>query len=147
MKSVGVDAMALKKLVTTELDGIDGEKIVVSEVGRRYVVLFFFSALDCPSCLEELTQLEEAETSRADLEVIAVMSYGNEEEARQLRGYYGFNYAIVNDESGLLLQESRIPKTPWKVMIDVASSTILLQDPPSNTAEERLAFFNRLMVI
>lgn len=72
------------------------------------------------------------------------MSYANRDEMEQTRRNFGILFPILADPDGAMLGRIHVPQTPWKVVIYLPDNKIVLEDPPAEIAEERMAFLARL---
>lgn len=143
LRPVGANGVALRTLLDRPIRTSDGEWVKLSEVTSRYAVLFAFTAADCAACLPELTELNRAAQIREDLRVYGLMSYSSLEEMEQTRRNFGILYPLLQDAEGKLLQSLEVPRTPWKLVIDLLKR-IVYQDLPTLTPVEREAFLLRL---
>lgn len=142
--SAYADPAAVETLVSSALRTAQGKRVVIADGGARYAVLYVFTASDCPACLDELRDLSQVSTSRRDERVYAMMSYANGDEMEQTRENFGILYPILADPDGAIVARLHVPQTPWKIVVDLPEKKILLEDPPGETAEERVAFLDRL---
>jgi peroxiredoxin len=140
----GVDPRGVDRLFSTSLESAAGGSLTPARLGAKYVVVFVFTSADCSACLPEMESLARIEATRKDIRVVGILAYGNRDEARQTQESFGFKFPILIDPGGRIVSELRLPKTPWKLVINVPARDVIYQDPPSVTAEEREAFFQRV---
>ena len=91
-----------------------------------------------------MTDLNRIAGFRSDMQVFAILAFGNTDEARQTQRNFGFSYPVLQDETGYLQREFHLPETPWKIVIDRRERRIVYQDPPGFTPAEREAFTARM---
>ena len=143
----GADDAAVTRLMTQPLQSLNGETFVLSDVKSRYVILFVFTPGDCTVCLEELSQLNSINTGSSLFQVFSLMSNASLDEMRQTQKNFDVSYPILADPDGKALDSLRLPKTPWKIVVDVKRKQIVYEDLPSITKSEREAFISRLNLI
>lgn len=145
-KSPGPDGRAVAALLERSLPSETRDVVLASEPARR-IVLFVFTPADCSACLEELPVLEQIQATHEDVRVFALLSHSNLDEAKQLREAFGLSYPILQDPDGSLLDSLDLPKTPWKILVDLRRRAIVYDEPPSVTAVEREAFASRVSTL
>lgn len=138
------NAYPIEALMSKPMRTSNGDSITLSSLNSRYVVLFVFTQMDCPPCLSELATLGQIGEARDDTKVYGLMSYANDDEARQTQKNFGFSFPLLQDPEGKILTSLHLPKTPWKIVVSVATKQVVYEDPPSMTKEEREAFINRV---
>jgi hypothetical protein len=144
----GVDARGVDRLLSEPLTSDLGHQTVrLADVDAREAVIFVFTPGDCSVCLEELASLESIKELHPDVATYAVLSHSNEDEAWQLRGAYGFTYPMLLDPDGEILDALHLPKTPWKLLVDLPQRRAIYQEPPNVTEVERQAFLSRLTTL
>ena len=143
----GADDSAVARLMTLPLQSVTGETFILSNVNSRFIVLFVFTVGDCTLCLQELTQLNAIKPDSTDFQVFSLMSHSSSDEMRQTQQNFELNFPILADPDGKLVGSLRLPKTPWKIVVDVKRKMIVYEDLPSTTKAEREAFFSRLELI
>ena len=140
----GVDPRGVDRLFTASLQSADGMSFDLARLKRRYAVVFVFTSADCSACLPELESLARISARRKDIQVVGVLAYGNRDEGRQTQESFGFKFPILIDPQGQVLSAMHLPKTPWKLVVNLPVREVIFQDPPSVTGEEREAFFQRV---
>jgi peroxiredoxin len=146
-RSARANALGIEALMSQPLPTSNGESIILAHTPSQYVVLFVFTPSDCSPCLAELTTLNKLEQLRSDMKVFGLMSYANLDEMRQTQQNFGVSYPILQDHGGQILGSLGLPKTPWKVVVDVSTKHIIYEDRPSLSDAEREAFINRLVLL
>lgn len=138
------NAHPIESLMAQPLVTATGDTVTLASLPSRYVVLFVFTQMDCTPCLSELSTLGQIGESRDDMRVYGLMSYTNADEVRQTQQNYGVSFPILQDPEGKILSSLQLPKTPWKIVLSVASKQVVYEDAPSMTKAEREAFINRV---
>ena len=141
----GADSQAVARLFQQPLQSLDGGSVRLADAEARFVVLFVFTPGDCHVCLQELSDLNAADSG--GFQVFGLMSNASLDELGQTRQNFGVNYPLLADPDGRLSASLRLPKTPWKIVVDVKRNRIVYEDLPSVTAAERQAFLSRLNMI
>lgn len=116
----------------------------LGEAGVDYLVVFLFTPADCAACLPELRGLARLDAARPDLGLALVMSFSNQDEARQTRESFGLKVPILQDPDGEVLEALAPPKTPWKIVVRLRDRKILFENPPNVGEAARAAFLARL---
>jgi peroxiredoxin len=140
-----VNERSVAELISRPIETQSGESIVVSHLPVRYAVLFVFTPGDCASCLGELSMLNRIPGSRSDIIVLGLMAFANADEAAQTRRNFGLNFPVLIDSAGDITMTLGLPKTPWKIVVDVPSKRVVYEDPPSVTASDTEAFIGRVL--
>jgi peroxiredoxin len=143
----GADSEAVARLMTQPMQNVNGERFVLSDVKARFLVLFVFTPGDCTVCLQELEQLNSIQPGSSVFQVVSMMSHSSLDEIRQTQQNFGVNFPMLADPDGKMLDSLRLPKTPWKIVVDVKRKMIVYEDLPSITKSEREAFLSRLNLI
>jgi peroxiredoxin len=143
-RGIKVNAQGVEALLAQPLFTSDGDSITLAQVVNTNVVLFVFTQSDCAPCLSELTTLGRIGQIRDDMKVYGIMSYANPDEIRQTRQNFSVSFPILQDPNGHILGSLRLPKTPWKIVVNVHSKRIVYEDQPSVTDAEREAFLDRV---
>jgi len=144
LRPAGAEPLAVAALLDRPLPSVDGREIQLSKLRARGLVLFIFTAADCTACLPELEALRRIAETRRDLSVVGLMAYASLDEARQTERNFGVRFPLLLDATGERVRSLHLPKTPWKVVVDLRERRIALQDPPSLTAFEQEAFVARV---
>jgi peroxiredoxin len=143
----GADDAAVTRLMSQPLQSVNGETFILSNVKSRFIVLYVFTIGDCTLCLQELAQLNAIEPGSTEFQVFSLMSHSNADEMRQTQQNFELNFPVLADPDGKLMDSLRLPKTPWKIVVDVKRKMIVYEDLPSLTKAEREAFLSRLELI
>jgi peroxiredoxin len=138
------DSKNAASLVTRPLETPNGPPVVIGDSSARYAVLFVFTHSDCPPCLSELSGLHRITERRSDVKVYGLMSHASSEEIEQTRSSFGISFPILSDPSGEIAGRLKLPKTPWKIVINLPTRRVVYEDPPSLTDAEREAFITRV---
>jgi len=139
-----IDETALRQVLSRPMPSSSGGSLRAAELAADHVVLFLFTPADCAAALPELRALNRLDEERADLGVVAVMSFSNVEEAAQTRESFGLTMPILQDPDGAVLAALHPPRTPWKVVVRRQDGKVLFEDPPNIAAAARSAFLERL---
>jgi peroxiredoxin len=131
-------------LFSRSLPVSEGRFMRLADSQTEYLILFLFTPGDCAACLPELEDLSRFGQERPDVEVVALMSFSNPDEARQTRENFRLEIPVLQDPSGELLEVISPPKTPWKVVVRRADHRVLFESPRSVSAAERDAFLARV---
>jgi peroxiredoxin len=139
----------VRRVMDASLPSAADGPVTLAKTGARYVLLFVFTPSDCTYCVAELANLNQfaAAGSEREVEVAALMSYTDIEEARQVSQYYGLNYPVLVDKRGDALHLIGAPATPWKILIDASGKHVVYEDPTSETPAERDAFLSQVSSI
>jgi peroxiredoxin len=143
----GASDAAVHDLLTRPLRTTDGEVVYLSGVPARFLVLFVFTPGDCVACLEELTELNRVAGNQGHFSVYGLMSYASPDEMEQTRQNFKISFPLLQDPRGDFLQPLKLPKTPWKIVVNLDTDQIVYEDMPSFTPAEREAFISRLGLI
>lgn len=144
MATANAKALPIEAMISQPIRTSNGEAVTLSSLKSQYVVLFAFTQMDCPPCLAELTTLRRISEIRDDITVYGLMSYANDDEARQTQQNFGFSFPLLQDPEGKILNSLHLPKTPWKIVVSLASKQVVYDDGPSMTKAEREAFITRV---
>lgn len=140
----GADPRALPALLAAPLPSAAGRTVRLADLLQSKALIFVFTPGDCAACLPEMEDLERIQAMRPDIRVVGLMAHTNADDARQTAKNFGISFPVLVDAEGRLLAALRIPKTPWKMVVDTRQGRIYFQDPPSLTALERQAFVDRI---
>ncbi len=144
MAAPRVQATAARRLIRSEQLTSTGQRIKPAALAERYLLLFVTTPLDCAPCRDELSTLESIGEFRPDIAVVALASRSSRQEIEQTKRSYGLTFPFLEDPSGELLDSLRLPATPWKIVFDLTTDRILMEDPRSITDDEKRAFLTRL---
>lgn len=144
MATANANALPIEAMISQPIRTSTGDAVTLSSLKSRYVVLFAFTQMDCPPCLSELTTLRRISTIRDDIAVYGLMSYANDDEARQTQQNFDFSFPLLQDPEGRILNSLHLPKTPWKIVVSMASRQVVYEDGPSMTKAERETFITRV---
>jgi len=137
-------AVSVRQLIHSTQLTSTGEKVEPVTLSERYLVLFVTTPLDCAPCREELASMENISGIRPDIAVIALASHSSPQEIEQTRSSFGLSFPLIVDPSGELLESLNVPETPWKIVYDLTTDRVRLEDPRSITDDEKRAFLTRL---
>jgi peroxiredoxin len=140
----GADPRALAELLSTPLPSTGAGTLRLADIPAAKLLLFVLTPADCAACLPELEDLERIQAARRDLRVVGVLAHSNVDEARQTAENFNLTFPLVVDEDGHLVEALRLPRTPWKLVVDGRRAILYFQDPPSLTLMERQAFVERI---
>jgi len=116
----------------------------LTESNHPYLLVFLFRPFDCSTTIEELEKLEQLRVTRPDVAIYGLMFGASWDEARKTEINFGLHFPILADETGALREVFRPPQTPWKVLLNGQTLSILKEDGPSLTASEKDSFFLRM---
>ncbi len=139
-----MQALAARRFIRNEHLTSTGQRLKPATLAERYLLLFVTSPLDCAPCRDELSTLESVHDFRPDIAVVALASGSSRQEIEQTRRSYGLTFPLLEDPSGTLLESLQLPATPWKIVFDLTTDRILMEDPRSITDDEKRAFLTRL---
>lgn len=140
----GVDSDAVLSLLEEPLPDMQGKIVYLSGVPSRFLVLYVFTPGDCPTCLEELTELNRVAVNGSNFAVYGLMSHASTDEMRQTQQNFSVTFPLLQDATGRALDSIKPPKTPWKIVVNLDRRQVVYEDMPSVTAAEREAFISRL---
>lgn len=126
------------------LNDMKGKRYELDELfnGSSFVLLIFFSPLDCAPCLEEKYLWQRiAEEGR-----VKVVGVGRHVDARELRNWVsnsGLTFPVLYDYESRVTRNFAIKRTPFKILLD-STRKILLADPPRMSSLEQEEFIFRL---
>jgi peroxiredoxin len=136
--------MQVGTLLSRPLLVSESRSMRLSDSKTDYLILFLFTPADCAACLPELKDLSRFDQERPDVEVVALMSFSNPDEARQTRENFGLEIPVLQDPYGELLDAVAPPKTPWKVVVRRKDRRVLFESFSSVSAADREAFLTRV---
>lgn len=102
------------------LPGLDGgAPYKLSEINRDKPVLLIFWASWCPSCVEEIPELNKIrrQYTSADLAVLAVNVQESREVLTEFRKKHRLDYPVLMDESGEVSVQYKIEGLPVSVLL------------------------------
>lgn len=140
----GVDTTAVKQLMGKPFFDAEGRKYYFEGTPEKYIVLFVFTSGDCSSCLEELSELNRVAHGNGSFAVYGLMSYASPDEMKQTQKNFNLSFPLLQDPRGEVLETLKLPKTPWKIVVNVERDQVVYEDMPSVTSAEREAFISRL---
>lgn len=146
MQPPGMTIRSLPLLKKTEFR--DGSR-PMSDLGfhQHLILLYFFSPFDCPTAIEELEELEALHQEQPAIEIRAVALHASQEEARQTEQNFRLSFKVIADTDARLGQLMKPPQTPWKILFDLATLRVWMEDGPSIASEEKKAFHNRIVYL
>lgn len=143
----GVTYRAFAELLETPVADSTGTLHTLADEPWDHLLLFVLSPNDCPTCFDELLDLQILDEQTPDLAVYGLLSFGSPDEAAQTRENYGLGFPVLVDTTGEIVERLGPPDRPWKILFRRHDHRIVLEDPRSLTRAEREAFVNRVHAV
>jgi hypothetical protein len=108
----------------------------------KLTLLYVFDPIDCPTAVEELTELERLHQEKPALNIKGIAMHESPDEPLQTQRTFHLGFPIIPDTAAKLRSILRPPETPWKIILD-PNGQALLEEGPSILPEGRIAFRHR----
>lgn len=103
-----------------ELETLDGEKVKLSDLKGKKVILNFWATW-CPPCREEMPEMQEFYEEYGDeVEIIALNATATESSEEDVHNYieeYGYTYPVLLDKDGSVVDEYKVFSMPTSYFI------------------------------
>jgi peroxiredoxin len=105
----------------------------------KLVLLIFFSARDCETCLQEASSWEELQSSfySKGLKVIGMVFSNDSLETQGFAQAESLSFPILYVDSIYIKQRLGIPQTPFKVLLDSTLSVVYLNGPNPEVEDQQ----------
>lgn len=113
-----------------ELETLDGEKVQLSDLKGKKVILNFWATW-CPPCREEMPEMQKFYEEYGDeVEIIALNATATESKEGDVHDYieeFGYTYPVLLDTDGTVVENYRVFSMPTSFFIGTDG---LIQQPP-----------------
>ena len=125
--SQAISKAASKKVPDFSLPALTGgPSVAFSEVNKENPVLLIFWATWCPSCIEEVPQLNEIQKkfSGRGLKIIAVDVQESKKEILDFQKKQPMNYPVLLDEEGAVAEKMGLEGIPVAILAEPGGNVL-----------------------
>lgn len=126
-----INVGGLDWVLATDFSSSDARDRILNQARSRYIVVDCYTKFDAPFVATEAQDLNALVGTSKDLSVFGIMAYASQVEASRFAALHDLRYPVLADPDGSHLQSLDLPRTPWKMLFDRKTRTVILQDPPT----------------